>query len=72
MAHRAGLADSRAGDRTDDVVLALRLAATSGCWISMRKHRTREVDLELAGIDDDLAGAGLQPDAGDGVPATVA
>jgi hypothetical protein len=44
-----------------------RSVTTSGWAIIMRSTGTREVDLLVAVVDRDLAGARLDPDAGDGV-----
>ena len=44
-----------------------RAAAMSGCCDHHAQHRTGEIDLDLARVDRDLAGARLDPDAGDRV-----
>src|SRR5581483_9982225 len=49
------------------VVLAVAIGRDQRLLDQHAQHRASEIDLELAGIDDDLAGAGLDPDAGDRV-----
>ena len=44
-----------------------RLAATIGWLQDHLQNRTREIGREFLVVDDDLAGAGLHPDAGDRV-----
>src|ERR1700686_5370254 len=68
VTHRTCLArQTAAGDRANDVVLA----GASGCDQRLLdhhpQHRTGEIDFDFAGVDDDLAGTGLDPDAGDRV-----
>ena len=69
MAHRAGLAgEPAAGDRDDDVVLAVAVgdaaAAAAGSCAAPGGRNTRSSSRL---VDRDLAGAGLDPDAGDRV-----
>src|SRR6185295_4792358 len=68
VAYRARLPrQTTAGDGADHIILA----GAGGCdqWLldHHAQHRTGKVDLDLAGVDRDLAGAGLDPDAGDRV-----
>ena len=68
MTHRAGLAgQTAAGDGADDVVLAGAVGRDQRLLDHHAQHRTGEIDFDLAGVDDDLAGARLDPDAGDRV-----
>src|SRR5690606_32589628 len=68
VTHRAGLArETTAGDRAHHVVLVLAGSRDEGLLDQHTQHGPRKIVLELAGIDDDLAGAGLDPDARDGV-----
>ena len=67
-----------AGNRADDVVLAGTGCCDQRLLDQHAEHRTGEIDFDVAGIDGDLAGARLDPDAGDrvlalagGVGATV-
>src|SRR3984893_1255020 len=68
VTHGARLArQTAAGHGADHVVLA----GTGGCDQRLLDHHpqhwTREVDFDFAGVDDDLCGAGLDPDAGNRV-----
>src|SRR5882757_1450063 len=68
VAHRAGLAREPAARHGGDHVELL--AALRDVERLLDDHllgRAREVDLLVAAVDGDLAGAGLHPDAGDGV-----
>src|SRR4051812_34663379 len=68
VAHRAGLTrQSAARNSADDVVLAIAVGGNQRLLDQHAQHRPREIDLDLAGVDDDLAWTGLDPDAGDGV-----
>src|SRR5207245_9209273 len=65
---RTGLAGkAAAGDCASHVILAGTGGRDQRLLDHHAQHRTGEVDLDLAGVDDDLAGAGLDPDAGDRV-----
>ena len=68
MAHRAGLARKpAAGDADGQVVLADALGDAERLLQNHAQHGAGEIDLHLAAVDDDLAGARLDPDARDGV-----
>ena len=68
MAHRAGLAgEATALDRDDDVVLGHAVDELQRLLEHEAQHRAGEVDLLVAAVDGDLARAGLDPDASDGV-----
>ena len=68
MAHRAGLAgQAAADDGGDDVELAVAVGRDDRLLEDHLQHRTREIGREFLVVDDDLAGARLDPDAGDGV-----
>src|SRR5258707_547804 len=56
-----------AGDRADHVILAGTSGRDQRLLDHHAQHRAGEVDVDLAGIDRDLAGTGLDPDAGDRV-----
>src|SRR5689334_5353244 len=72
VAHRARLArQAAAGDGSDHVELAVALADVERLLDDHLLGRTREVDLLVAAVDRDLAGAELHPDAGDGVLAAA-
>src|SRR3954467_13611088 len=55
------------GDRADDVVLAGAGCRDQRLLNQHPQHRTGEIDFDFAGVDQDLAGARLDPDAGDRV-----
>src|SRR5581483_9834279 len=66
--HRAGLArEPAAADGADHVVLVAPIGDAEGLVDHHAQHRPREVDGDVAAVDRDLAGAGLDPDAGDRV-----
>ncbi len=68
VAHRAGLArQAAARDGGDHVELVAALRDVERLLDDHLLGRAREVDLLVAAVDGDLAGAGLHPDAGDGV-----
>src|SRR5215472_209693 len=68
VADGTGLAgEPAAGDGGDDVILAQAIGHAEGLCDHHAQHWTREIDRALAAVDGDLAAAGLQPDAGDGV-----
>jgi len=50
--------ETAAGDRDREVVLAVRLAMPSGCWMIMRSTDARNRP-HVAAVDRDLARAGL-------------
>src|SRR3954469_25392367 len=56
-----------AGNRADDVVLAGAGSGDQRLLDQHPQHRTGEVDFDFAGVDHDLAGARLDPDAGNRV-----
>src|SRR4051812_30540424 len=56
-----------AGDRADDVVLAGAGRGDQRLLDQHPQHRAGEIDFDFTGVDDDLAGAGLDPDAGNRV-----
>src|SRR3954469_3479310 len=61
----AGLAgQTTAGDRADHVILAGTCRHDERLLDHHAQHGTGEIDLDLARVDCDLAGAGLDPDAG--------
>src|SRR5215213_6359131 len=65
---RAGLAGETATVNVDgDVVLAFALSDLERLRQDHAEHGAGEVHLDRAAIDDDLAGAGLDPDAGNRV-----
>src|SRR5882724_11669609 len=65
VAERAGLArEPAAVHRADDVVLADPVGHPERLVDHHAQHRPREIDGAVAVVDGDLAGAGLQPDAG--------
>src|SRR6476620_2435302 len=53
-----------AGDRADDVVLAGARGCNQRLLDQHAQHRSGEIGLDLTGVDDDLAGTRLDPDAG--------
>src|SRR5580693_8369766 len=68
MTHRTSLPrQAAAGDRTDHVVLAVAGGRDQGLLDHHAQHWAGEIDFDLAGVDHDLAGAGLDPDPRDGV-----
>ena len=72
MADRTGLAGEAAtGDRRDDVILADAVGDAEHLVDDQAQGRPGEIDLLVAAVDRDLAGAGLQPDAGDRVLAAT-
>ena len=69
MAHRAGLARqaaARDGGRSTSY-WPCAVGDDERLLDHQAQHRAGEIDFLIAAVDDDLAGAGLQPDAGDGV-----
>src|SRR5688500_2573714 len=72
VADRAGLAGKAAAlDRRDHVILAAALGDVEDLVDDQSKRRPGEIDFLVAAVDDDLAGAGLQPDPGDRVLAAA-
>src|SRR3954463_11767569 len=72
VADRAGLAGEAAAlDGRDHVILALAVGDVEHLVDDQAQGRPGEIDRLVAPVDDDLAGAGLQPDAGDGVLAAA-
>src|SRR3954451_431857 len=72
VAHRAGLAGEAAAlDGRDHVILAAALGDVEHLVDDQAQGRPGEIDRLVAPVDDDLAGAGLQPHAGDGVLAAA-
>src|SRR5690606_13976218 len=68
VAHRARLArKAAAGDRCDDVVLAVAVCRDDRLLEDHLQDGTREIGVVFLVVDRDLAGAWLDPDAGDGV-----
>src|SRR5580704_320526 len=68
VAHRAGLARQPAArDGGDHVELLAALRDVERLLDDHLLGRAREIDLLVAAVDGDLAGARLDPDAGDGV-----
>src|SRR6185437_9506571 len=68
VTHRAGLARETAADhRAVHVELAEAIDDGEGLVDQHAQHGAREIDRAVAAIDRDLAGAGLHPDARDGV-----
>src|SRR5581483_1486191 len=64
----AGLArQTAAAHRADDVELALALGGDERLLQDHLEHGTGEIGGVLLAVDGDLAGAGLDPDTGDGV-----
>src|SRR5258706_805880 len=64
VTHRARLARQTAtGHGADHVVLACAGRRDQRLLNHHPQHRTGEIDFDFAGVDDDLAGAGLDPDA---------
>src|SRR5471032_3258083 len=61
------VAANRAGNRADHVVLSGAIGGDQRLLDHHAQHRTREEHFHGAGIDRDLAGARLDPDAGDRV-----
>src|SRR3954454_24503158 len=53
-----------AGDRADDIVLAGARGGYQRLLDQHPQHRAGEIDLDFAGVDHDLAGTRLDPDAG--------
>src|SRR5690606_13272908 len=69
---RAGLTRKPAAlDGGDGVVLALAVGDLERLVDDQTQRRTGEVDFLLAAVDGDLAGAGLEPDAGDRILAAA-
>src|SRR5215213_8182821 len=56
-----------AGDRADDVVLAGARGGDQRLLDQHPQHRAGEIDFDFTGVDHDLAGTRLDPDAGDRV-----
>src|SRR5258706_10455683 len=68
VTHGARLArQTAAGDGADHVVLAGTGRRHQPLLDHRPQHRTRGVDFDFAGVDGDLAGAGLDPDPGNRV-----
>src|SRR5690606_8999069 len=68
VAYRTGLAGkAAAGDGADDVELALAVSGDNRLLNNHLQHGTCEVGHEITAVDGDLAGARLDPDAGNGV-----
>ena len=68
MAHRARLPrQAAAGNRDDEIVLGDAVGDDERLAQHHAQHRTGEINLNRAVIDGDLAGARLDPDAGDRV-----
>jgi hypothetical protein len=66
--NRACLAGKAAAlDGGDHVILAVAVGGDDRLAQHHLEHGTREIRVELLVVDDDLAGAGLDPDACDGV-----
>src|SRR5580692_1126059 len=64
MTHRTGLTgQAAAGDRADHIVLAVPSGRDQRLLDHHAQHRAGEIDFDLAGVDHDLAGTGLDPDA---------
>src|ERR1044071_5322371 len=64
VAHRAGLTRKPAArDRAGHVVLAGAVGGDDRLLDQHAQHRTGEIGLDHARVDDDLARAGLDPDA---------
>src|SRR6478609_5431303 len=69
---RTGLArEAAAGDGAHDVVLAYAIGDPERLVDDQAQRRTREEHFLVAAVDGDLAGAGLEPDAGDRVLAAA-
>ena len=68
VTHGAGLAgETTAGDGGDHVVLVVAGGRDDRLFEDHLQHRAGEEDVEILAVDGDLAVAGLQPDARDGV-----
>src|SRR5262249_39997906 len=68
MTHGTGLTrQPTTGDRASDIVLVLPAGRLERLVDEHAQHGTREIDLPVAAIDDDVAGAGLDPDPGDSI-----
>ncbi|EGE55629.1 hypothetical protein RHECNPAF_890041 [Rhizobium etli CNPAF512] len=68
MANGTGLAgEAAAGNGCDDVELAVTGSRDDRLAQDHLQHRAGEIVREFLAVDDDLAGARLDPDAGDGV-----
>ena len=68
MAHRAGLpGEPAAGNSADDVILACTIGRDDRLLDQHAQHRTREENFDGARVYHDFSGAGLDPDARDGV-----
>ena len=68
MANRTGLAgETAAGDGGDDVELAGTVGQNDRLEQEHLQHRTGEILGVFLAVDDDLAGAGLHPDAGNSI-----
>src|SRR3954466_11161787 len=66
VAGRARLAGkAAAGNGRDHVILALAVGDVEHLVDDQAQGRPGEIDFLVAAVDDDLAGAGLQPDPGD-------
>src|SRR3546814_5890408 len=65
---RAGLAGkAAAGDGAIDVILLAPVGHVERLVDDQTKRRAGEIDRLIAAVHLDLAGAGLQPDASDGI-----
>src|SRR5205085_5180172 len=72
VADRARLARQAAAlDRGFNVILTLAVGDVEHLVDDQAQRRTREIDLLLAAVDDDLARARLEPDASDRVLAAA-
>src|SRR5579863_2463524 len=68
VTHGASLArQASAGHGADHVILAGARGRDQRLLDHHPQHRTREINFDFAGVDRHLAGAGLDPDAGDRV-----
>src|SRR5947209_4055724 len=64
VTHRAGLSrEATAGNRHGEIVLAMPLRDGERLLQDHPQHGTGEIDLDRFRVDDDLAGAGPDPDA---------
>src|SRR3546814_1511743 len=69
---RAGLAGkAAAGDGAIDVILLAPVGHVERLVDDQTKRRAGEIDRLIAAVHLDLAGAGLQPDASDGILAAA-
>src|SRR3546814_9907857 len=63
--------EAAALDGRDHVILASAFGQAEGLVDDEAQRRTREIDFLVAAVDRDLARAGLDPHAGDGVLAAA-